>query len=209
MLSLGGFSKQSPVKPIVVLAGGVAILPCYFSEDDDPLFVEWSEESLHPNVVLLYRGGKEEHRMKDEAFRHRASLYWPEMDNSNMSLRIADVQLSDEGNYTCKSILKSKNKVRNVATVWLSVGKCVGLLEVELISTGPLVLSQSGSGPHGPTSVTRGAELFIVALQLSFSTFVVVLTNSNIVRTAQNKRSIFGENGSDTCTLYCRQPPEQ
>lgn len=207
MLSLGGFSKQSPAEPTVVLAGGVAILPCYFSEDDDLLFVEWSKESLHPNVVLLYRGGKEEHRMKDEAFRYRTSLVRPEMDNSNMSLRIADVQLSDEGNYTCKSNLNKK--VRNVATVGLSVGKCVELLEVELISTGPLVLSQSDSGPHGPTSVTRGAELLIVALQLSFSTFVVVLTNTNIVRTAQNKRSIFGGNGSDTCTLYCRQPPEQ
>lgn len=207
MLSLGGFSKQSPAEPTVVLAGRVAILPCNFSEDDDPLFVEWSEEFLHPNVVLLYREGKEEHGMKDESFRYRTSLVRPEMDNNDKSLRIADVQLSDEGNYTCKSYLK--NKVRNVTTVGLSVGKCVGLLEVELISTGSLVLNQSDSGPYGPTSVTRGAELLIVALQLSFSTFVVVLTNSNIVRTAQNKRSIFEKNGSYTCTLYCRQPPEQ
>lgn len=191
----------------MVLAGRVTILPCYFSEDDDSLFVEWSKESLHPNVVLLYREGKEEHGMKDKAFRYRTSLVRPEMDNMDKSLRIADVQLSDEGNYTCKSYLN--NKVRDVTTVRLSVGKCVEFLEVELISTGPLVLSQSDGGPYGPTSVTRGAELLIVALQLSFSTFVVVLTNSNIVRTAQNKRSIFGKNGSYTCTLYCRQPPEQ
>ncbi|XP_075891415.1 butyrophilin-like protein 1 [Nelusetta ayraudi] len=115
----GGFSKQSPAEPTVVQAGRVAILPCYFSEYDDPLFVEWSEESLHPNVVLLYREGKEEHGMKSEAFRYRASLVRPEMDNSDKSLRIADVQLSDEGNYTCKSNLN--NKVRNVTTVGLSV----------------------------------------------------------------------------------------
>lgn len=140
MLSLGGFSKQSPAEPTVVLAGRVTILPCYFSEDDDSLFVEWSKESLHPNVVLLYREGKEEHGMKDKAFRYRTSLVRPEMDNMDKSLRIADVQLSDEGNYTCKSYLN--NKVRDVTTVRLSVGKCVEFLEVELISTGPLVLSQ-------------------------------------------------------------------
>lgn len=185
MLSLGGFLQQSPTEPTVVLSGQVAILPCNFSEDDDPLFVEWSKENLRPNVVLLYREGKEEHGMKDKAFRYRTSLVRPEMDNNNKSLRIADVQLSDEGIYTCKSFLKLNNKLRDVTTVWLSVGKCVEPLEVELISAGPLVLSQSDSGSCAPISVTRGAEMLILALQLSFSTFVVGLTNSSIVRTTQ------------------------
>lgn len=127
ILFLGGFSKQSPPKPTVVLAGRAAILPCYFSSDDDPLFVEWSKEHLHPNVVVLYREGKEEHRLKDKTYRYRTSLVRPEMDNSDKSLRIADVQLSDEGNYTCKGNIKinNKNKIRDVTTVWLSVGKCV------------------------------------------------------------------------------------
>lgn len=118
LLSPGGFSEQS--EPAVVLAGQVAILPCQY---DDPLFVEWSREKLDPNVVLLYREGKEEHRMKNKAFHYRTSLVRPEMDSSDKSLRIANVQLSDEGNYTCKSNLNGEVQV--VTTVWLSVGKCV------------------------------------------------------------------------------------
>lgn len=104
----------------MVLTGQVAILPC---QNDDPVFVEWSRENLDPNVVLLYREGKEEHRMKNKAFRYRTSLVRPELDSSDKSLRIANVQLSDEGNYTCMSGLNGDVQV--VTTVWLSVGKCV------------------------------------------------------------------------------------
>lgn len=104
----------------MVLAGQVAILPCQY---DEPAFVEWSRENLHPNVVLLYREGKEEHGMKNEAFHYRTSLVRPEMDSNDKSLRIANVQLSDEGNYTCKKDLEGDVQV--VTTVWLSVGKYV------------------------------------------------------------------------------------
>lgn len=115
MLPPGDFSQQPD--PTVVLAGQVAILPCQY---EDTQFVEWSRENLVPNVVLLYRGGKEEHGMKNKAFRYRTSLVRPEMDNSDKSLRIANVQLSDEGKYACLS-----GEVKVVSTVWLSVGKYV------------------------------------------------------------------------------------
>lgn len=122
MLSPGVFSKQS--EPLVVLAGQVAILPCQY---DDPMFVEWSREKLDPNVVFLYREGKEEHGMKNKAFHYRTSLVRPEMDSSDKSLRIANVQLSDGGTYTCKSNLNGDVQV--ITTVSLSVGKCVCVIQ--------------------------------------------------------------------------------
>lgn len=146
----------------MVLAGNVAILPCNFSDGDDFQSVEWSKKDLKPDVVLLYREGKEEHGMKNSAFRHRTSLISPELSDHNFSLRIADVQPSDEGNYTCKSI--SNN--RQITTVWLLVGMCIGTLEVKLLIISPRVCSQLDSKPSGriPTSVTRDAEFLVMML---------------------------------------------
>lgn len=147
----------------MVLAGDVAILPCNFSDGDDFQSVEWSMKGLKPDVVLLYREGREEHGMKNAAFRYRTSLVSPELSDHNFSLRIADVQPSDEGNYTCKSISFSNN--REITTVWLLVGMCIGTLEVKLLIS-PRVCSQLDGKPSGriPTSVTRGAEFLVMML---------------------------------------------
>lgn len=155
----------------MVLAGHAAILPCHFSTGDDHQFVEWSKTDLKPDVVLLYRDGKEEHAQKNKDFIYRTSLVEPDLGSSDRSLRISEVRLSDEGTYTCKTSVN--DKVRVVATLGLSVGKFVGALEVELMSTGCLVLSRLVS-----------VQLSVVPLQLSLSTFGVVLTNSHIVRSA-------------------------
>lgn len=117
--STGGFSEQTPTVHVVVLAGQVAVLPCHHP---DEMFVEWSRDNLDPDVVLMYRDGKEKHEMKHESFLYRTSLVRPDMDHSDKSLRIANVQLSDEGKYTCKS--KSDGKLQVHSSVSLSVGEC-------------------------------------------------------------------------------------
>lgn len=129
----------------MVLAGDVAILPCNFSDGDDFQSIEWSKKGLQPNVVLLYRKGREEHEMKNSAFRYRTSLVSPELSDHDFSLRIADVQLTDEGNYTCKSI--SNN--REITTAWLLVGTCIGNLEVKQLIISPRVCSLLDGKPSG------------------------------------------------------------
>ncbi|TDG99529.1 hypothetical protein EPR50_G00194700 [Perca flavescens] len=102
-------------------AGQSVILPCNISVsvNDDVPSVEWSKEDPKPNIAFLYRDGCETFSEKNPVFDYRTNLIMGELKNGNLSLRISNVQLSDAGKYTCKTI---RGRPQEIVTVELSVG---------------------------------------------------------------------------------------
>ncbi|MED6243652.1 hypothetical protein ATANTOWER_024369, partial [Ataeniobius toweri] len=109
------------LEQIVTFAGGNVILPCSLKIPDngDMPTVEWSKEGLKPNVVFLYRNGFETFEMKNPAFEFRTSLFMREVKNGNVSLRISNVRISDEGIYQC--LIIQRNGTREAKEMQLVV----------------------------------------------------------------------------------------
>ncbi|MEQ2170187.1 hypothetical protein GOODEAATRI_032741, partial [Goodea atripinnis] len=107
---------------IVTFASGNVILPCSLKipNNGDMPTVEWSKEGLKPNVVFLYRNGFETFEMKSLAFEFRTSLFMREVKNGNVSLRISNVRISDEGIYQC--LIIQRNGTREAKEMQLVVG---------------------------------------------------------------------------------------
>ncbi|XP_028420696.1 butyrophilin subfamily 2 member A1 [Perca flavescens] len=103
----GETSVDDTAKTVLAFAGGAVLLPCNFSlpANADVPTVEWSKQGLHPDVVFLYRYGYETPEDKNPDFWYRTSLIAKELKNGNFSLRIANVRLSDAGNYRCKRLM--------------------------------------------------------------------------------------------------------
>ncbi|XP_047242135.1 butyrophilin subfamily 1 member A1-like isoform X3 [Girardinichthys multiradiatus] len=122
MLSSKGCScANHHLEQIVTFAGGNVILPCSLKipNNGDMPTVEWSKEGLKPNVVFLYRNGFETFEMKNPAFEFRTSLFMREVKNGNVSLRISNVRISDEGIYQC--LIIQRNRTREAKEMQLVV----------------------------------------------------------------------------------------
>ncbi|XP_074555059.1 butyrophilin subfamily 1 member A1-like [Halichoeres trimaculatus] len=96
-----GLVDPSGSETVKVFVGETAVLPCTYVSHDQ-LTVEWFKED---KVALVYRDGCEIHAEKDEAYEFRTSLFMNDLKYGNISLRIGNVQLSDGGMYTCRTIM--------------------------------------------------------------------------------------------------------
>ncbi|KAL3046136.1 hypothetical protein OYC64_004196 [Pagothenia borchgrevinki] len=109
---------------IQAIAGETVILPCNFSVKVDAVIpsVEWSKEHEHryPTIAFLYRDGCETFEEKNPTFQYRTNLFLKELERGNASLRLSNVQLSDAGEYKCKTMIKGRP--REVGSIELSVG---------------------------------------------------------------------------------------
>ncbi|XP_047453925.1 lamin-B2-like isoform X2 [Mugil cephalus] len=90
-------------QPIVATLGEDVVLPCYLqpAEDATDLTVEWTRPDLDPRFVHVWRSQQELVGKKHMLFEGRTSLFIDELTKGNISLKLSEVKLSDEGHYKC------------------------------------------------------------------------------------------------------------
>ncbi|XP_071246347.1 butyrophilin subfamily 3 member A2-like, partial [Salvelinus alpinus] len=89
--------------PVVALAGDDVILPCYLKPNVSAvdMMVAWTRSDLKTQRVHLYRDGRDSNGDQLPSYRGRTSLFIEELKNSNVSLKLTGVTLSDAGEYKC------------------------------------------------------------------------------------------------------------
>lgn len=99
-------------QPIVTTLGDDVVLPCHLepSINAEGLTVEWSRPELMPDpsdrlsrveYVMVYRDRHEVLDMKIQSYLRRTALFEEELKHGNISLKIVNVTLADEGRYRC------------------------------------------------------------------------------------------------------------
>ncbi|KAI4800457.1 hypothetical protein KUCAC02_009685 [Chaenocephalus aceratus] len=90
-------------QPIVANLGDDIILPCYLvpAINVADLTLEWTRPDMDPRFVHVMRLGHEMVDKKHELFKGRTSMFTDELKNGNISMKLSNVQLSDQGKYRC------------------------------------------------------------------------------------------------------------
>ncbi|XP_035771234.1 myelin-oligodendrocyte glycoprotein-like [Neolamprologus brichardi] len=111
-LAQGQLHVVGSLQPVVAAPGDDVILPCQV----EPAFnvagltVEWSKPDLRPDpndrlsrveYVHLYRDAHEVPDMKLPSYIGRTALFTDSLRDGNISLRITNVTLEDQGRYRC------------------------------------------------------------------------------------------------------------
>uniref|UniRef100_A0A8C0GD32 Butyrophilin n=1 Tax=Chelonoidis abingdonii TaxID=106734 RepID=A0A8C0GD32_CHEAB len=96
------FTVTGPDRPITASVGGEAVLPCHLSPriSAQSMEVRWVR-SQHSAVVHLYQDGQDRYENQMFEYQGRTELLKDHITNGSVSLRIRDIQPSDEGQYTC------------------------------------------------------------------------------------------------------------
>uniref|UniRef100_A0A4W3HLZ6 Ig-like domain-containing protein n=1 Tax=Callorhinchus milii TaxID=7868 RepID=A0A4W3HLZ6_CALMI len=118
------FTVSGPALPVPAIAGSDVVLDCKCSTDlpREGVEVRWFR-TRYESPVYLYSEGRDHLGKQDEAYRHRTILFVEEFINGNVSLRLEDVRVSDNGEYTC---LVSYARWHEEALIELKViGHCV------------------------------------------------------------------------------------
>ncbi|XP_065435966.1 butyrophilin subfamily 3 member A3-like [Chrysemys picta bellii] len=96
------FKVIGPDRPIRVLVGEDALLPCHLSPSmsAESMEVRWFRSTLSA-VVHLYRDGRDQAGQQTAPYRSRTKLLKDGIANGTVSLRIHNITPSDEGTYGC------------------------------------------------------------------------------------------------------------
>uniref|UniRef100_A0A8C0IRE7 Ig-like domain-containing protein n=1 Tax=Chelonoidis abingdonii TaxID=106734 RepID=A0A8C0IRE7_CHEAB len=96
------FTVTGPDHPIAASLGGEAVLPCHLSPrmDAQSMEVRWFR-SQYSAVVHLYRDGQDQYGEQMPEYRGRTELIRDHITHGGVSLRIHNIQPSDDGQYKC------------------------------------------------------------------------------------------------------------
>uniref|UniRef100_A0A8C8SJ81 Butyrophilin subfamily 1 member A1 n=1 Tax=Pelusios castaneus TaxID=367368 RepID=A0A8C8SJ81_9SAUR len=96
------FTVTGPDRPIPASVGGEAVLPCHLSPrmSAEKMEVRWFQSQFSP-VVHLYRDGRDQYGEQIPEYRGRTELLKDNIANGRVSLRIRNIQPSDDGQYKC------------------------------------------------------------------------------------------------------------
>uniref|UniRef100_A0A8C2XDE2 Ig-like domain-containing protein n=1 Tax=Cyclopterus lumpus TaxID=8103 RepID=A0A8C2XDE2_CYCLU len=134
-------SLSSHTEPIRVAPGDDVILPCHLEPkyNVEGLTVEWSKPDLQPDpadrlsrveYVHFYRDGREVLDLKIRSYLRRTELFTDDLKDGNISLRIKNVTLADQGSYRC-FIPKLRGPV-TASTIQLVVGESLFVTQSEV-----------------------------------------------------------------------------
>lgn len=79
-------------------------------------------------VVHFFKDGQDSLKKQDEKFRGRTSLFLDQMKDGNLSLKISNVQLQDDAEYSC-IYRQTENHQINTSTIKLNVSGKILLLQ--------------------------------------------------------------------------------
>ncbi|KAL7853098.1 hypothetical protein SRHO_G00188830 [Serrasalmus rhombeus] len=99
------FKVLGPAAPLVVEAGEDLVLPCSLqpSISAEDMMVEWTRtgQTDTDNLVHLYEDHADRYYDQMKSYRGRTTLFKEELQKGNTSLKLSEVQTSDEGVYKC------------------------------------------------------------------------------------------------------------
>lgn len=109
-----------PLQSVVAAVGDNVILPCHLepAEDVTAETLEWTRSDLDPKLVHVWRAGQDVVKARNVFYKGRTSLFTDELKRGNISLKLSNVQPSDQGTYKCDIPLLNKQ-----SSVKLVVGK--------------------------------------------------------------------------------------
>ncbi|KAF7641870.1 hypothetical protein LDENG_00269970, partial [Lucifuga dentata] len=92
-----------PSQPIVATLGDDVILPCHLEPavDAADLTLEWTRPDLNPRFVYVRHDNQELAVKKHPRYEGRTSLFIRELNHGNVSLKLSEAKVSDEGRYRC------------------------------------------------------------------------------------------------------------
>ncbi|XP_067380087.1 butyrophilin subfamily 3 member A2-like [Channa argus] len=162
-------------QPVVAKVGDDVILPCHLEPAVDVATktLEWTRSDLKPRFVYLWYAGQDYDDMKNPSYKGRTSLFTDELKRGNISLKLSNVKLADEGKYRC--YIPDRNEESVIELVVGSVSspgiRLAGLdkstngVVLQCESKGwypePEVLWLDGEGnvlSAGPTETVRGPD---------------------------------------------------
>uniref|UniRef100_A0A667ZES3 Ig-like domain-containing protein n=1 Tax=Myripristis murdjan TaxID=586833 RepID=A0A667ZES3_9TELE len=130
-----------PPQPIVAILGDDVTLRCHLQPawDVSTRTVEWARPDLEPSFVHVWRNGPDPLIDQHPSYKGRTSLIMDKLKHGDVSLKLSEVKLSDEGKYRCFIPTLSKE-----TTVELVVGAAsFPVLNVSKSSSGVVLECES------------------------------------------------------------------
>uniref|UniRef100_A0A672HJ57 Ig-like domain-containing protein n=1 Tax=Salarias fasciatus TaxID=181472 RepID=A0A672HJ57_SALFA len=92
-----------PSTPVLAMLGVDVVLPCHLepAADETKSTVEWSRSDLSPRFVHLRRDVVDLPKKQHLSYAGRTHLSSSRLKHGDLSLRLSNVKLSDEGKYSC------------------------------------------------------------------------------------------------------------
>lgn len=124
VIFLDSLNVTIPVRNVAAARDHVAVLGCEFSPHFGPnpdlssLLVTWQRQEDN-RVVHSFYYNKDQLDTQDPAYRDRTALFGTELSKGNASLKLRNIQKSDEGLYLCTV---STSQGTNKATLKLDYG---------------------------------------------------------------------------------------
>ncbi|XP_043827492.1 erythroid membrane-associated protein-like isoform X2 [Dromiciops gliroides] len=101
--SEGKFTVLGPQQPITALVGGEAIFHChlYPQKDARDMEVMWFHEK-HSGLIHHYRDEQDQMQNQLPEYQGRTEFLRENISSGNVTLKLSNISLSDEGKYLCK-----------------------------------------------------------------------------------------------------------
>uniref|UniRef100_A0A672HJK9 Ig-like domain-containing protein n=1 Tax=Salarias fasciatus TaxID=181472 RepID=A0A672HJK9_SALFA len=120
VLFIGFISMVGPSTPVLAMLGVDVVLPCHLepAADETKSTVEWSRSDLSPRFVHLRRDVVDLPKKQHLSYAGRTHLSSSRLKHGDLSLRLSNVKLSDEGKYSCIVPGKTSTEVHLLVGEW-------------------------------------------------------------------------------------------